>query len=80
MPYGFPYRRTVTLTSKGQITLPVELRRSWNLAQGDQLDFVLTEDVCAAAEARTASKNMSSKVMLTRTCSGPKPRIATCIR
>jgi AbrB family looped-hinge helix DNA binding protein len=44
MPYGFPYRRTVTLTSKGQITLPVELRRSWNLQQGDQLDFVLTED------------------------------------
>ncbi|MCC6948555.1 MAG: AbrB/MazE/SpoVT family DNA-binding domain-containing protein [Bradyrhizobiaceae bacterium] len=44
MPYAFPYRRTVTLTSKGQITLPVELRRSWNLKQGDQLDFVLTED------------------------------------
>jgi AbrB family looped-hinge helix DNA binding protein len=44
MPYAFPYRRTVTLTSKGQITLPVELRRSWNLRQGDQLDFVLTED------------------------------------
>jgi AbrB family looped-hinge helix DNA binding protein len=35
----------VTLTSKGQVTLPVELRRSWDLKQGDQLDFVLTEDV-----------------------------------
>jgi len=44
MPYAFPYRRTVTLTSKGQITLPIELRRSWDLKQGDQLDFVLTED------------------------------------
>ena len=44
MPYAFPYRRTVTLTSKGQITLPVELRRSWNLRQGDQLDFVLADD------------------------------------
>jgi AbrB family looped-hinge helix DNA binding protein len=44
MPYKFPYKRTVTLTSKGQITLPVELRRSWDLKQGDQLDFVLTED------------------------------------
>lgn len=44
MPYAFPYRRTVTLTSKGQITLPVELRRSWNLRQGDRLDFVLVDD------------------------------------
>jgi AbrB family looped-hinge helix DNA binding protein len=44
MPYRFPYKRTVTLTSKGQVTLPVELRRSWDLKQGDQLDFVLTED------------------------------------
>jgi AbrB family looped-hinge helix DNA binding protein len=44
MAYKFPYRRTVTLTSKGQITLPVELRRSWNLRQGDQIDFVLTEE------------------------------------
>ncbi|MEX0590588.1 MAG: AbrB/MazE/SpoVT family DNA-binding domain-containing protein [Xanthobacteraceae bacterium] len=44
MPYKRPYRRTVTLTSKGQVTLPVELRRSWDLKQGDQLDFVLTED------------------------------------
>jgi AbrB family looped-hinge helix DNA binding protein len=44
MPYKLPYKRTVTLTSKGQITLPVELRRSWNLEQGDQIDFVLTDD------------------------------------
>jgi AbrB family looped-hinge helix DNA binding protein len=44
MAYKFPYRRTVTLTSKGQITLPVELRRSWDLKQGDQIDFVLTEE------------------------------------
>jgi AbrB family looped-hinge helix DNA binding protein len=44
MPYTRPYRRTVTLTSKRQVTLPVELRRSWDLKQGDQLDFVLTED------------------------------------
>jgi AbrB family looped-hinge helix DNA binding protein len=44
MPYKLPHKRTVTLTSKGQITLPVELRRSWNLEQGDQIDFVLTDD------------------------------------
>jgi AbrB family looped-hinge helix DNA binding protein len=44
MPYHFPYKRTVTLTSKGQITLPIELRRSWNLKKGDQLDFTLRDD------------------------------------
>jgi AbrB family looped-hinge helix DNA binding protein len=36
-----PYKARATLTSKGQITLPVELRRSWNLKPGDQLDFAL---------------------------------------
>jgi len=34
----------VTLTSKGQITLPIELRRRWDLHAGDQLDFSLEDD------------------------------------
>lgn len=33
-----------TLTSKGQITLPVELRRRWGLKPGDRLDFTLEDD------------------------------------
>jgi len=33
-----------TLTSKGQITLPVELRRRWDLKPGDCIDFCLEED------------------------------------
>jgi AbrB family looped-hinge helix DNA binding protein len=33
-----------TLTSKGQITLPAELRRRWNLKPGDRLDFSLEAD------------------------------------
>jgi len=33
-----------TLTSKGQITLPVELRRRWDLKPGDRLDFSLDLD------------------------------------
>lgn len=41
-----PHRQKVrvTLTSKGQITLPIELRRRWDLHAGDQLDFSLEND------------------------------------
>ena len=28
-----------TITSKGQLTLPVELRRVWDLKAGDQIEF-----------------------------------------
>jgi AbrB family looped-hinge helix DNA binding protein len=44
MPYRRPYRLKATLTSKGQITVPVELRRRWDLKAGDQLDFTLEDD------------------------------------
>ena len=40
----FKQKARVTLTSKGQITLPIELRRRWNLHAGDQLDFALEGD------------------------------------
>jgi bifunctional DNA-binding transcriptional regulator/antitoxin component of YhaV-PrlF toxin-antitoxin module len=38
-----PYKTLATLTSKGQITLPVELRRLWDLKVGDQLAFSFEE-------------------------------------
>lgn len=38
------YKARATLTSKGQITLPVELRRRWDLKTGDELDFALDDD------------------------------------
>ena len=43
MPYLRPYRLRATLTSKGQLTVPVELRRRWNLQAGDQLDFAIDD-------------------------------------
>lgn len=33
-----------TITSKGQITLPGELRKKMNLRAGDRLDFFLRKD------------------------------------
>jgi len=39
-----PYKAQSTLSSKGQITLPVELRRLWGLKPGDRLDFSLEDD------------------------------------
>lgn len=33
-----------TLTSKGQITVPAELRKRWNLKAGDQIAFEATSD------------------------------------
>ena len=32
---------TATVTSKGQVTLPAEVRKRLNLKTGDQIDFVL---------------------------------------
>ena len=39
-----PYKTQATLTSKGQITLPSELRRRWGLKAGDRIDFVFESD------------------------------------
>jgi len=43
-PYPPALKAQSTLTSKGQITLPVELRRRWGLKPGDRLDFTLEDD------------------------------------
>jgi antitoxin PrlF len=34
---------TATLTSKGQITIPAEVRRNLNVDAGDRIEFVLIE-------------------------------------
>ena len=35
---------TATLTSKGQVTLPKEVRDHFHLAEGDRLEFLIAEN------------------------------------
>jgi len=37
-------RYTSTVSSKGQVTLPVEIRRRLGLKQGDRVDFVVERE------------------------------------
>ena len=46
---------TATLTSKGQITIPAQVRSALGLDTGDKIDFVEIEDGQYAIKARTAS-------------------------
>lgn len=36
-------RRVATMTSKGQITIPVEVRKQLGLRQGDRIEFILED-------------------------------------
>ncbi len=38
-------RRVATMTSKGQITIPVEVRKRLGLGKGDRVEFTLEEGV-----------------------------------
>ncbi len=66
MAFRRPYRLKATLTSKGQLTIPVELRRRWDLKPGDQIDFTLDDEdrviirkriTLTAAEMRAGEEN-----------------------
>lgn len=46
---------TATLTSKGQLTLPKEIRNRLHLQPGDRLDFMLEEDGTVRMVPVTAS-------------------------
>jgi AbrB family looped-hinge helix DNA binding protein len=58
-------RMTATVTAKGQITLPVEVRRRLGLKPGSKLEFVVIDDerleAIPVAETVTSLKGMVPK-------------------
>jgi antitoxin PrlF len=47
-------RQIATVTSKGQITLPKDLRRQLNLREGDRVEFVVEGDRTVIGRAKEA--------------------------
>lgn len=62
---------SATMTSKGQITVPVEIRRALKLETGDRVDFLLRED--GVVELRPGSVDLRSLIG----CLVPRGRSAT---
>ena len=60
------YRTHATLTSKGQITLPVELRRLWGLKAGDQVTFDVEDTNRAVLSKRGRRSILASREELPR--------------
>ena len=56
---------TATLTSKGQITIPVDVRRALNVGTGDRVEFVQIEpgrfEILAATRSVRELKGMFGK-------------------
>ena len=56
---------TATVTSKGQITIPIEVRLALNVAAGDRVEFVEVEsgrfEMLAATQSITELKGMFGK-------------------
>ena len=48
-------RQTATVTSKGQITIPKEVRRQLNLREGDHVEFFTEGDRTVIGRAKEAA-------------------------
>ena len=59
-------RETVTrLTSKGQVTIPVEIRRALGLRPRDRVAFTLTDGVATVRPAESALERIAGSVKWT---------------
>jgi antitoxin PrlF len=46
---------TASVTSKGQITIPIEVRKELGLKTGDRVEFIKRDDGAYALKAKTGS-------------------------
>ncbi|TCV80214.1 AbrB/MazE/SpoVT family DNA-binding domain-containing protein [Sulfurirhabdus autotrophica] len=72
---------TATMTSKGQITIPVTVRTALGVEAGDRIEFVQVEpgrfELVAATQSVTALKGLVSKPASAITITAMNDAIAT---
>jgi antitoxin PrlF len=56
-----PYKANVTLSSKGQLTLPASLRRLWDLKAGDRINLEFGNDGRAVMTKRIRRSILESR-------------------
>ena len=56
-----PYEANVTLSSKGQLTLPASLRKLWNLKAGDRINLEFGSDGRAVMTKRVRRSILESR-------------------
>ena len=56
-----PYKANVTLSSKGQLTLPASLRKLWNLKAGDRINLEFGNDGRAVMTKRVRRSILESR-------------------
>lgn len=56
-----PYKANVTLSSKGQLTLPASLRKLWNLKAGDRINLEFGNDGRAVLTKRVRRSILESR-------------------
>lgn len=56
-----PYKADVTLSSKGQLTLPASLRKLWNLKAGDRINLEFGNDGRAVMTKRVRRSILESR-------------------
>jgi antitoxin PrlF len=54
---------SATVTSKGQITLPIEVRRRLGLKQGDKVEFVYDEDGRTVVRPEAKDEDLLDKMV-----------------
>ena len=65
------------ITSKGQVTIPQEIREKAGLLPETEVEFVLEGKVVRIVRARSARKPSRGAALVRRMRAGPRPRMTT---